>query len=88
MNALGIVFLSTFHIEFFKQICLLHSSDVMFSDHNLNQAPELQIDIEDDGKRRDPEIQIQNVIFSRKCRLIAGLGMSKFVITAIDYVVL
>jgi hypothetical protein len=60
---LVIVFLSTFHIEFFKQICLLHSSDVMFSDHNLNQAPELQIDVEDDGKRRDPEIQIQKSFF-------------------------
>jgi hypothetical protein len=43
----------------------------MFSDHNLNQAPELQIDIEDDGKRRDPE-RVQNVIFSRNCRLISG----------------
>jgi hypothetical protein len=38
----------------------------MFSDHNLNQAPELQIDIEDDGKRRDPEIQISKLHFFAK----------------------
>jgi hypothetical protein len=46
---LGTQFLTTFQSNFHKKTCFICSSDVMFSDHNLNQSPEQQIDIEDEG---------------------------------------